>query len=68
MAYRKKKQILLETANNLFRNTKINTTTEKSHLGAVIGSNEFGAKFVTEKVDEWIDELRTVFTYAKSNG
>ena len=40
MTYRKKKQIVLETANNLFRNTKINTTTEKSHLGAVIGSME----------------------------
>ena len=52
-----KNETLLETANNLFTNTKINITTEgKSHL----------VKYVTERVDEWIDELRTLSTYAKS--
>ena len=62
-----KNQTLLETSNNLFTNTKINITTEsKRHLGAAIGSNEFRVKYVTEKVDEWIDELRTLSTYAKS--
>ena len=65
IAYRKKRH-LLETVNNLFTNTKINITTEdKRHLGAAIGSNEFRVKYVTEKVDERIDELRTLSTYAK---
>ena len=60
-------QTLLENANNLFTNTKINITTEgKRHLGAVIGSNEFRVKYVTEWIDERIDELRTLSTYAKS--
>ena len=67
MTYRKKNQTLIETTNNLFTNTKINLTTEdKRHLGAAIGSNEFRVKYVTEKVDEWIDELRTPSTNAKS--
>ena len=62
-----KNQTLLETANDLLKNTKINITTEgKRHLGAVIGSNEFRVKYVTEKVNEWIDELRTLSTNAKS--
>ena len=62
-----KNETLLETANNLFANTKINITTEgKRHLGAAISSNEFRVKYVTEKVDEWIDELRRLSTYAKS--
>ena len=62
-----KNETQLETANNLFTNTKINITTEgKRHLGAVIGSNKFRVKYVTEKVDEWIDELRTLSTYVKS--
>ena len=62
-----KNETLLETANNLFTNTKINITTEgKRHLGAAIGSNEFRVKYVIEKVDEWIDELKTLSAYAKS--
>ena len=62
-----KNETLLEAANNLFTNSKINNTTEgKRHLGAVIGSNEFRVKYATEKVNEWIDELRTLSTYAKS--
>ena len=66
MAYRKKRH-LLETVNNLFTNTKINITTEdKRHLGTAIGSNEFRVKYVTEKIEEWIDELRALSTYTKS--
>ena len=62
-----KNETPLETANNLFTNTKINITTEgKRHLGAAIGSNEFRVKYVIEKVDEWIDELKTLSAYAKS--
>ena len=58
---------MLKTANNLFTNTKINITTEgKRHLGAAIGSNKFRVKYVIEKVDEWIDELKTLSAYAKS--
>ena len=62
-----KNETHLETANNLFTNTKISIATEgKRHLGSAIGSNEFRVKYVIEKVDEWIDELRTLSTYAKS--
>ena len=62
-----KNQTQLETANNLFTNTKISIATEgKRHLGSAIGSNKFRVKYVIEKVDEWIDELRTLSTYAKS--
>ena len=61
-----KNETLLETAKNLFTNTKINITTEgKCHLGTGIGSNDFRVKYITEKVEEWIDELRTLSTYAK---
>ena len=63
-----KNEALLETANYLFTNTKINITSEgKRHLGATISSNEFRVKYVTKKVNEYqIDELRTLSTCAKS--
>ena len=67
MAYPKNKT-LLETANKLFTNTKINITTEdKRHFEAAIGSNEFRVKYVTEKVNEWIDELRTLLPIQNRN-
>ena len=48
-----KNQTLLETANNLFTNTKINITTEgKRHLGAAISSNDFKVKYVIENGNE----------------
>ena len=46
-------ETLLETANNLFKNTKINITTEgKRHLGAVISSNDLKVKYVIENGNE----------------
>ena len=61
-----KSKARLKAANNLFTNTKINITTEgERHLGAVIGSNKLRIKYVTNKADKWINELRTLSTYAK---
>ena len=47
--------------------TKINATTEgKRHLGAVIGSNDFGTKHVKEKVTDWFSQLRVLSEFLKS--
>ena len=53
-----KNQTPMEAANDLHKRNKINSATNgKCRLGAAIGSNEFRVEYVTEKVDEWIDEL-----------
>ena len=52
---------------SLFGDTKINVTTEgKTHLGALIGSNDFRIKYVDEKVTEWCSELKVLSEFAKS--
>ena len=52
----------------MYKKSKINNATNgKCHLGAAIGSNEFRVEYVTEKVDEWIDELVILSIYAKSH-
>ena len=62
-----KNQTPIEAANDLRKRNKINNATNgKCHLGAAIGSNEFRVEYVTEKVDEWIDELVILSIYAKS--
>ena len=54
-----KNETLIETANNLVTNIKNNIIAEcKRHLGVAISSNEFRVEYVTEKVDDWTDELR----------
>ena len=46
-----KHQSLLKKTESLFGDTKINVTTEgKTHLGALIGSNDFPIKYVNEKL------------------
>ena len=54
-----KNKALLETATNLFSDSYVHIRTEgKRHLDAAIGSNEFIIKYVTEKVNEWCEELK----------
>ena len=49
------------------RDNKVYITTEgKRHLGAAIGSNEFRVKYVTEKVNEWCKNLKTLSNFTKS--
>ena len=51
----------------MFIDTKINVITEgKRHLDAVIGSNDFRTKYVSEKVTEWCSELKILSEFAKS--
>ena len=52
---------------NLFSDSKVNIRTErKRHLDAAISSNEFRIKYVTEKVNEWCEELKPLPNFAKS--
>ena len=56
----------METATNLFSDSKVNITTEgKSHLGAAISSNKFRKKYVNEKFNEWCEELKVLSKLAK---
>ena len=51
----------------MFSDSKINFTTEgKRHLGAVISSNGFRTKYVSEKVTEWCNQLKILSEFAKS--
>ena len=53
-------------AAEVFAGTGIQITTEgHRHLGAVIGSPTFKDKYVTEKIDGWIDELKVLEKIAK---
>ena len=62
-----KSEAHLETATNLFRDSKVNITTEgKRHLGASIDSNEFIVKYVIKNFNEWCEELKTLSNFAKS--
>ena len=54
-----KNEALLESATSLLSDSKVSITTEgKKHIGAAIGSNEFGKKYVNEKVSEFCEELK----------
>ena len=44
-----------------FKDTNIKITTEgQRHLGAIIGSETFKQKYIQEKIDQWIKELRVL--------
>ena len=54
-----KSEGFLETATNLFRDSKVNIKREgKRHLVVAIGRNEFRVKHYTEKVNEWCEDLK----------
>ena len=51
----------------MFSDSKVNIRAEgKRHLDAAISSNEFRIKYVTEKVNEWCEELKPLPNFAKS--
>ncbi len=55
-----------ENAIKMFKGTGIQITTEgKRHLGAVIGSSTFKEKYVSDLVDDWINQLKTLSIIAR---
>ena len=53
------KEKVVQKAQSVFKDINIKITTEgQRHLGAVIGSEIFKQKYVQEKIDQWIKELR----------
>ena len=51
----------VQKAQSAFKDTNAKIATEgQRHLGAVIGSETFKQKYVQEKIDEWIKELRVL--------
>jgi hypothetical protein len=60
------KEQYAQYAAEVFAGTGIQITTEgQRHLGAVIGSPTFKVKYVTDKIDGWIDELKVLEKIAK---
>ena len=47
-----------ETAKGIFKDTNLNITKEcKSHLGVIVGTDEFRKKCAIMRVNEWVTEL-----------
>ena len=56
-----------QTAKEIFSDTKINITTDgKRHLGAALGSQSHKIKYVSEKVDDWCDQLKILSQIAQT--
>ena len=56
----------VEKAREIFKPTKVNITTKgRKHLGAVIGSNEYKDNYVSEKIDNFVNQLRSLTEIAK---
>ena len=48
-----------ERAKQIFAGTGLQITTDgKRHLGAVVGSQKYKDEYVTEKIDQWVEELK----------
>ena len=55
----------LASAEAAFLGTNVNITTEgRPHLGAPLGSTDYCAQFVRQKVSNWCTELRTLSSFA----
>ena len=58
----------LHRAQQIFKNTQINITTEgKKHLGASLGANTFKQEYIQEKVQDWVEQLKVLSQYAKAD-
>jgi hypothetical protein len=56
-----------EKAVKIFASSGLNITSEgKKHLGAVIGTAEFKASYIREKVSTWVGELKKLTEIAKT--
>ena len=61
------KDSLLDKAKELFRDTQVNVTSQgRPHLGAPLGCEEFVDQFITDKVNQWMDELSLLVDLAKT--
>ena len=59
----KNKQLEAEA---IFQNTTIQiTTSEKRHLGAALGSDEFKSEYMSDKVNEWCNKMKKLVEIAK---
>ena len=61
------KEDLLDEASALFKGSNVQITSKGSrHLGAAIGSTSFIRSYVTEKVNNWVDEVHLLSKIANS--
>ena len=61
------KDSLLVKAKEIFHDTQVNITSQgRPHLGAPLGSQEFVDQFITEKVNQWKEELKLLVDVAKT--
>ena len=62
------KDSCLERARDIFQDSQINITSKgRLYLGAAVRSEEFTNSFVTEKVQQWREELARLAAIAKSH-
>ena len=48
-----------DTANVIFKDTKLNITNEgQRHLGALVGKKEYRNKYMIMRVNKWVTELK----------
>ena len=51
----------------MFGDTGVEISCEGKHyLGGALGTDEYGEKFLAAKVEEWIQEIRTLASFAKT--
>ena len=56
-----------EECEDLFRSSPINITIQgKRHLGAAIGSSNFKNDYINEKVQTWVDNIKSLANIAKT--
>ena len=56
-----------ERAEEIFKNTGINITTDgKKYLGGYVGTAEGSASYVEELVDDWVEQLKVLTSIAKT--
>ena len=61
------KEGVYEKAVKIFEGSGLNITTEgRRHIGAVIGTNAFKDSFVSDRVTEWIEQVRKLTNIART--
>ena len=63
-----KNENTIEKAQRVFNGTGVNITSfGKKHLGACLGSSSSKQEFVSKKVKDWVTQLKTLSSFAKSD-
>ena len=63
-----KNENIIEKSQRVFDGTGVNITSfGKKHLGAVLGSVSSKQQFVTQKVEDWVNHLKTLSLFAKTD-